>query len=67
MEHSSSLIAGLAAIIYLKFFGPGNYLGIHFGLWGLIVNFIVVLIGAAFVRGTGISKDSKRALKGFRF
>ncbi len=46
----AGLVAGLATIIYLKFFGPGNYLGIHFGLWGLIVNFIVVLIGALFTK-----------------
>ncbi len=47
----SGMIAGLATIIYLKFFGPGNWLGIYFGLWGLIVNFIVVLIGAMLCKG----------------
>ncbi|MET1102246.1 MAG: hypothetical protein ABWW69_07220 [Pyrodictiaceae archaeon] len=28
----AGLVAGLATIVYLRFFGPGNYLGVHFGL-----------------------------------
>ncbi len=42
----AGLTAGLATIVYLKFFGPGNYLGIHFGLWGLIVNLAVFTIAS---------------------
>jgi SSS family solute:Na+ symporter len=60
---TAGLIAGLATIIYLKFFGPGNYLGIHFGLWGLIVNFIVVLIGAAFTRPDRNFEEFRSGLK----
>ncbi len=60
---TAGLIAGLVTIIYLKFFGPGNYLGIHFGLWGLIVNFIVVLIGAAFVKGDRNFEEFKKGLE----
>ncbi|KUK13844.1 MAG: hypothetical protein XD52_0880, partial [bacterium 42_11] len=47
---SSGMIAGLITITYLKFFGPGDYLGIHFGLWGLAVNLIVVLIVSALTK-----------------
>ena len=59
----AGLIAGLTTITYLKFFGPGNWLGIHFGLWGLIVNFIVVLIGTAFVKEDPKFKEFASGLK----
>jgi len=43
----AGMIAGLITITYLRFFGPGDYLGVHFGLWGLAVNMIVTLLVAA--------------------
>jgi len=42
----TGIIAGLLTIMYLKFIAKSNPLGIHFGLWGLFVNFIVTVIVA---------------------
>jgi len=49
----AGIIAGIGTIAYLKFFGPGDYLGIHFGLWGLMINIIVVLIVAFITSSKG--------------
>jgi len=42
----AGIIAGLITVTYLKFGLKHNPLGIHFGLWGLLVNFIVTVIVA---------------------
>lgn len=42
----AGMIIGLFTITYLKFIVKSNPLGIHFGLWGLLVNFIVTIIVA---------------------
>ncbi|MFA4719784.1 sodium:solute symporter family protein [Pyrococcus kukulkanii] len=42
----AGIIAGLITITYLKFGLKTNPLGIHFGLWGLMVNFVVTIIVA---------------------
>lgn len=42
----AGMIIGLFTITYLKFIVKSNPLGIHFGLWGLLVNFIVTVIVA---------------------
>ncbi len=59
----AGLIAGLITITYLKFFGPGNYLGIHFGLWGLAVNFIVFTIASMLSQGDPGFEEFSRGLK----
>ncbi len=46
----AGLIAGLITVTYLKFFGPGNLYGIHFGLWGLAVNIIVTFAIASIMK-----------------
>ncbi len=40
----TGLLAGLGTVLYLKFGGVGNPLGIHFGFWGLIVNITVCVV-----------------------
>ncbi|WP_457752844.1 sodium:solute symporter family transporter [Thermococcus sp.] len=42
----AGIIAGLITVTYIKFGLKHNPLGIHFGLWGLLVNFIVTIIVA---------------------
>jgi len=39
----AGMIAGLITVTYIKFGMKTNPLGIHFGLWGLLVNFIVTI------------------------
>nr|WP_056933106.1 sodium:solute symporter family protein [Thermococcus barophilus] len=42
----AGIIAGLITVTYIKFGLKHNPLGIHFGLWGLLVNFIVTIVVA---------------------
>lgn len=56
----AGIAAGIGTITYLQFFGPGDYLGIHFGLWGLIVNIIVVFIVAFITTSKGEKFDQVR-------
>ncbi|WP_394295098.1 sodium:solute symporter family protein [Pyrococcus horikoshii] len=42
----TGIIAGLITVAYLRLVLKKNPLGIHFGLWGLLVNIIVTLIVA---------------------
>ncbi|MCD6420503.1 MAG: sodium:solute symporter family protein [Synergistetes bacterium] len=60
---TSGLIAGLITITYLKFFGPGNLLGIHFGLWGLLVNVIITFAISAVSKEDENFRPFKKALQ----
>lgn len=60
---TTGLIAGLITIIYLKFFGPGNLLGIHFGLWGLLVNVVITFAISAVSKEDENFKAFKEALQ----
>lgn len=42
----AGMIAGLITITYLRLVLKTNPLGIHFGLWGVLVNFIVTVVVA---------------------
>ena len=59
----AGIIAGLITITYLKFFGPGNLYGIHFGLWGLAVNLVVTFAVASVMKEDENFKPFKEGLE----
>lgn len=46
-----------------KFLGSGNHFGIHFGLWGLAVNFIVFRIASMLSREDPGFEEFSKGLK----
>ena len=49
----SGMLVGLAVVTYLKFGLGSNPYGIHFGLWGLFINFIVTVLVALATKPDG--------------
>ena len=59
----AGIIVGLAVVTYIKFGLQTNPLGIHFGLWGLIVNFIVTVIVAYITKPDGTFEKFRSKMK----